>query len=35
VDKLIADVAFLVIAHHGSIQKPWKEEKAENKEHDK
>lgn len=34
VDKLIADIAFLVIAHHGGIQKPWEEEKAENEEHD-
>lgn len=29
-DKLITDIAFLVIAHHGGIQKPWEEEKAEN-----
>ena len=34
-DKLITDIAFLVIAHHGGIQKPWEEEKAENEEHDK
>ena len=33
-DKLITDIAFLVIAHHGGIQKPWEEEKAENEEHD-
>lgn len=33
VDKLITDIAFLVIAHHGGIQKPWEEEKAENEEH--
>ena len=28
-DKLITD-----IAHHGGIQKPWEEEKAENEKHD-
>ena len=33
-DKLITDIAFLVIAHHGGIQKPWEEEKAENEKHD-
>ena len=34
VDKFITNIAFFVVTHHGSIQKPWEEEKTENKKHD-
>lgn len=34
VDKLLADIASLVVAHHGGIQEAREEEKAEDKEHD-